>query len=186
MESKQSEGCILCHADMTVINKDGKIGAPWQCRNPLAPDLFMSFYQDLTGISSPTTMFRLAEFRELGGYDDRFLMEDYPTWLKLSQVSEFGYLAESLVFYRRHDTNLSGNELRNCKFVDEVMDEYVDADKRCVEILHQKRFTLTNYFADFDEEAAGYFLNLCKKSRFRSMESMKSYFELGSKLNKNK
>ena len=60
-------------------------------------------------ITTPTVMMVKDILIEVEGYDPSFRIEDYPLWLKISKEYKILYLDESLVYYRRHEGNMSKN-----------------------------------------------------------------------------
>jgi hypothetical protein len=63
-----------------------------------------------------TVIFRTEIARRLGGYRAAFeAAEDYDLWLRMSEVTQLANMAEPLVQYRRHDTNVSARKaIRQC------------------------------------------------------------------------
>ncbi len=58
-------------------------------------------------IAALTTMIRKKVLLETGGYDNKFIVEDYYRWLKISQKYNISYVAEKLAYYRQHGHNIS-------------------------------------------------------------------------------
>lgn len=58
-------------------------------------------------IAAPTVMLRRDVLLEVGGYDERFRLEDLPLWLKISKKYPVKYMDEDLIYYRDHATNVS-------------------------------------------------------------------------------
>lgn len=52
-------------------------------------------------------MFRLADYRAVGGYQPLSQMEDYHLWLRLAQRGKIALLPETLAQYRVHEKQLS-------------------------------------------------------------------------------
>jgi len=62
-------------------------------------------------VSTPSTVICERElFTKVGGFDAKLsLCADWDMWLRLAAVTEFVYVDEPLVRYRKHDGNMSGN-----------------------------------------------------------------------------
>ncbi len=58
-------------------------------------------------IAALTTMIRKKVLLETGAYDNKFIIEDYYRWLKISQKYNISYVAEKLAYYRQHGHNIS-------------------------------------------------------------------------------
>lgn len=62
-------------------------------------------------IIAPTVMLRTSTLVEVGGYDERYKLEDLPLWLKMSKKAPAKYIDEDLIYYRDHDSNVSKDRL---------------------------------------------------------------------------
>jgi|SRR5215469_666343 len=62
-------------------------------------------------VSTPSTVMCERElFTKIGGFDPELsLCADWDMWLRLAAVTEFVYVDEPLVLYRKHDGNMSAN-----------------------------------------------------------------------------
>jgi hypothetical protein len=62
-------------------------------------------------VSTPSTVLvERLQFARVGGFDpDLSLCADWDMWLRLAAVTEFVYIDEPLVDYRKHAANMSGN-----------------------------------------------------------------------------
>lgn len=79
-------------------------------------------------IYSPTQMIRTHVIKEVGGYPENILIEDWYMWLKLSQL---GYLHSSdkiFAFYRRHSSNTSSRipEIQEARF--QILELFKDSE----------------------------------------------------------
>lgn len=76
-------------------------------------------------LSAPSVMLVTEKIRSVGGYNMNFKIEDFYLWLKLTEDgSKVIYLNTPLVFYRRHDENLSKKEGVMLRGVVDILDEY--------------------------------------------------------------
>lgn len=60
-------------------------------------------------ILAPTQMLRTKTIRDVGGYKDGILIEDWYMWLKLSSVGEIHCQRKILSLYRKHSNNTTKN-----------------------------------------------------------------------------
>ena len=74
-----------------------------------------------TGMFHPTTMFRAAAFRAVGGYRAQYQwVEDHDLWLRLSQRGQLANLPDVVLCYRQHANSVcwqrssQQRELMNC------------------------------------------------------------------------
>ena len=59
-------------------------------------------------INAPSAFIKTSILKDLGGYDERFKIEDYPLWLKATQRGhKFHYLRKYTVKYRIHHASIS-------------------------------------------------------------------------------
>lgn len=58
-------------------------------------------------IPAPTVVLKKDIIVNVGGYSNRYMMEDYPMWIKISHSYNIGYINKPLVFYRVSPNSLS-------------------------------------------------------------------------------
>lgn len=76
-------------------------------------------------IVAPGVLVDIDKVKEVGGFNERVLIEDWDLWLRLSQRYKVAYIPEHLVYYRRHNNNASSpNSLSYLKNVLAVLDQY--------------------------------------------------------------
>jgi GT2 family glycosyltransferase len=76
-------------------------------------------------IVAPGVLIDADKVKEVGGFNERILIEDWDLWLRLSQRYKVAYVKEHLVYYRRHNKNTStASNLSFLKSVLEVLDQY--------------------------------------------------------------
>lgn len=60
-------------------------------------------------LPAPTSMIRLQKIKDVNGFRENFIIEDWIMWLDLTVAGgKLNYLERVFSSYRRHDTNLSG------------------------------------------------------------------------------
>ncbi|MEA5596977.1 glycosyltransferase family 2 protein [Rivularia sp. UHCC 0363] len=100
----------LVYTDYELMNSQGKLrGLGNRCRIPYSKEGLL--------VDLMTFHFRLIRrsvYDAVGGVDDSFESgEDYDLCLKLSEVTEVYHIAKPLYYYRRHDSNVSNDNLKN-------------------------------------------------------------------------
>lgn len=106
--------CGLCHAKIINVDNNFKLGQLWDSKKGL-PDVKMAakgkgIYEEMLdhyAIYAQTAMFRKDIFDKLGGFDCNIAIEDKDFWLRISKISEIGFINEPLAFYRKADTSIS-------------------------------------------------------------------------------
>lgn len=74
-------------------------------------DIFLHKHE----LPAPTQLIRTHLIKEVGGYSEKILIEDWFMWLKISSLNfKFAYIDIVLVSYRRHENNTS-------KVIDKMM-----------------------------------------------------------------
>ena len=61
-------------------------------------------------ISSPTVMMKRSLIDEMGFYDEKFKIEDWPYYVKLSEKYSIDFIDDYLCYYRIHDDNTQTNK----------------------------------------------------------------------------
>jgi len=61
-------------------------------------------------ISSPTVMMKKCLIDEMGSYDERFKIEDWPYYVKVAQKHHIDFIDDYLCYYRIHDHNTQTNK----------------------------------------------------------------------------
>lgn len=62
----------------------------------------------LPSISHPTAIISASILREIGGYDENFIVaQDYNLWCRVQSISKFKNAHESLLLLRKHSNNIS-------------------------------------------------------------------------------
>ncbi len=113
---------VLCYANTISINSNGDIGKEGKTKHFRSGFVFDNLlYQCF--IPLPTVMVKTDILREFR-FDERFFLEDYPLWLKITQKYQIGYIKEALTYYRMHDTNVSSDMIKMIKEVERILADY--------------------------------------------------------------
>jgi len=76
------------------------------------------------GINTPSNLFRMSVFDEVGCYDAQFSFEDTDFWLRLSKHFKVGYIKGSHAYYRWHGKNFSLNKAKGMRYFEEMENIY--------------------------------------------------------------
>lgn len=69
---------------------------------------FRDIYQHNHELPAPTQLLKMSVIKEVGGYADNIIIEDWYMWLKISKLGySLDYLDILFVKYRKHDSNIS-------------------------------------------------------------------------------
>ncbi len=75
--------------------------------NPPKSNLFENLLW-INFISIPSATIRVSTLKQIGGYSDRFQIEDYPLWLELTKQNKKFYFRDVVTtYYRVHDLSFS-------------------------------------------------------------------------------
>ncbi|MEK4083019.1 glycosyltransferase family 2 protein [Psychrobacillus sp. FSL K6-1415] len=100
-----------------------------------------SLLQDLIDkgnfIPAPTAIVKREILIGIGGYNKKYYIEDYPTWLEIAKRHKVAYLNKALVFYRLSPNSLSSGEKKFKKMIDsqvQILEDFgekykIDIDK---------------------------------------------------------
>jgi len=77
-------------------------------------------------LAAPSAFFKKITLNQLGDFNEDYpMLEDYPLFLKaLKNGIKFYRINKDLVFYRKHDSNITFNELSNKQFIVSLMNFY--------------------------------------------------------------
>lgn len=79
---------------------------------------------------APSALLRTQQIKDVGGYNEKYLAEDFYMLFKL--LNNGGYVAnigQIVVKYRRHDSNFTKNTDKMWEAVSQIMDDYKDHQK---------------------------------------------------------
>lgn len=71
-------------------------------------------------IPAPSVLLRTAAVRAVGGYDERWRVEDYSLWLRLAARGRFEVVDDCLVRYRLHDASMTVSMSRERQIGDQL------------------------------------------------------------------
>lgn len=95
---------------VNLINTKGVVCDTWHY--PTEDAEIKKGLETSTTIANPVAMFRRQVFFTIGGYDERLVIcEDWDFYYRASKHFNFKNIAESLLFYRFHETNTSVTKL---------------------------------------------------------------------------
>lgn len=102
----------LVHSNSWLINGAGDlVGEMNYTKKRNSGMIFEAILFGEGGINTPTALFRRSVFDRIGMYDPQFIIEDTDFWLRLTKHYPVGFVDEKLVYYRRHEDNLSSRDL---------------------------------------------------------------------------
>jgi len=98
--------CDALFSGMYIFDESGEVVRTREAFNGIAK--FEDILLKSKSLQAPTQMLRVKALRRVGLYPESLYIEDWYMWLKLSFSGAKIYsVAEPLVFYRRHDSNMS-------------------------------------------------------------------------------
>lgn len=114
----------LCYGNITFIDSNGNIRKNGKTKHFKSGYIFNDLLYKCF-IPLPSVMVKTDIIKEYG-FDERFFLEDYPLWLKISQKYKMGYIKQPLTFYRQHGNNVSKNMVQMIKEVETILLDYKD------------------------------------------------------------
>lgn len=111
-------------SNICQIDSDNNVigGKKVKSRSYNFQDIFFSKYY----LPAPAAMLRIDFVKKVGGYSEKTLLEDLYMWLKISVYGSVFLMTEELVYYRRHESNLSANFILMCEERYKLIDLYRD------------------------------------------------------------
>ena len=140
----------LCFGQIVLMDKDGNHGEEFDPRytRSIPRVTFDEFFLGEKEVHGCSEMIRLDFFREYGGYDAEFPLEDFPLWLKFFKICGFiSVLPVNCCYYRQHGNNMSlDNTLMYSTFL-KVLERYSDHKryKEAVNIWKSHWFSMLAY-----------------------------------------
>ena len=112
-----------CYSNVEYIDLDG-VGFGYGKRKNFKSGYVLKelFYRNF--IPAPASMVRTNIVRELGGFDAKYLFEDYPLWLAVAERYPIGFVDSVVTRYRLHDGNMSGNNERFYVGTQEILEDW--------------------------------------------------------------
>jgi glycosyltransferase involved in cell wall biosynthesis len=99
-----NEDAVAVYSDLMMVAEDGAIEhESYFAQLGVWPPEEGSIYRSLVFrnvVPAPGTAIRKRYLTDLGGYDERFSIEDYPMWLRLAHCGFFYWTGHATVYYR--------------------------------------------------------------------------------------
>ncbi len=115
----------------------GTVGLPLQPVTPGRAYFRRLLLEDLNAISFSSTLYRAELLRRIGGFDERLPnTQDLAAWGRLALHGDVGYLAEPLLFFRKHAANYHvlwdtpAYLKERVQLVDEIFDNWPETHDR--------------------------------------------------------
>ncbi len=104
----ENKDLSLVHANSITVDGDDNITGEICYRNKKnSGNLFEAIIEGKGGVNTPAHLYRTAIYQQIGCYDPDFTFEDTDFWLRLTKVSNVGYIDTNLTYYRIHSNNYS-------------------------------------------------------------------------------
>lgn len=140
----------ICVFDMSIIDAKGNLIGEWNYNH--SSDYLKAKLLFDSPLPNPTVMFRNNIFKELNcSYDESLkIAEDYDLFVQMDNEFKVIHIPECLVKYRRHESNLTNNDIR------------VKTDANTVRLKMLNRIGISPSFKEFEIHKAlcGDFYNL--------------------------
>ena len=105
---------------------------------------------------------RHTVFKEFGGFDLKYNIQDFPMWLKITSKYKISYLEDEIVFYRLHEENMSKRLSFIIKEVNNILNAWSHTSSYKKNMKHY-------YFRWFCDLSKSNDKELCKKYMHLSM-----------------
>ena len=134
---------------MDYIDERGNVTG----QSEIHTDLKRLKYANIIGASF---MYRYDVYKRIGEYNpEKFLVEDYDYWLRISRVFPISYIADSLYYYRQHAGSLTSTKFRqavlqNVKLLEETL-EVEDLSADLLAIMYAELANKYYILDDFDK-----------------------------------
>ncbi len=106
----EGEECGMVFTDTYSVDDNGDplpALAHYDTVGALSSEDFKKLLLQGNQIAALTVVIRKKVLLETGVYDNKFIVEDYYRWLKISQKYTISYVPEKLAYYRQHGGNIS-------------------------------------------------------------------------------
>ena len=124
---ENSPNTAMVYSNVMVINDSGKVINPDYCSRINYDSTNMPsgwIFNDLLAfnfISLPSVLVNTKYAREMRGFDETLLVQDYYMWLRLSEKYQVSYISATLGQYRVHDVSMSNLPASNYRFAESVI-----------------------------------------------------------------
>lgn len=107
---REGSACALVHSDMFRADEDGNRleCTHWTLKGRSNGDIFLDSVRRCA-VGTPSALIRTSAVRDVGGYDESLMYEDFDMWLQLSRRHTVSYIATPLVTYREVGTSMSNS-----------------------------------------------------------------------------
>lgn len=102
---EKNKDCIACFGGYQLID-ESNIVIGHSKKNEKSYS-FNEIFLHKHDLPAPTQMLLLSKLKEIGGYRNGIIIEDWYMWLKLAKVGKLHYISEYLAVYRNHSENIS-------------------------------------------------------------------------------
>ncbi|HIP12698.1 MAG TPA: glycosyltransferase [Arcobacter sp.] len=120
---KSNPAYALCYGNVTFIDYHNNILKNGKTKYFQSGYIFNKLLHR-NFIPLPTVMLKTEIIKKVNGFDERFFLEDYPLWLKISKKYQIGYIKDCLTYYRLHDSNVSGNIIKMIKETEKILKDW--------------------------------------------------------------
>lgn len=103
-------------------------------------------------IAALTVLIRYRVLKETGAYDNRFIVEDYYRWLKISEQYLIAYIPEKLAYYRQHDNNISKRKANRIEVEDLMLKLMFDKTGIAKDVINNKVYIIYMNHTQFGAE----------------------------------
>jgi alpha-1,3-rhamnosyltransferase len=93
-------------------------------------NIFQKLINNGNMIFAPSVVLRKKVLEEIGGYNNKYTFEDYPTWLEITYRYKIGYIRKPLVFYRLSPYSLSRDVEKYKIMIDSHMQILLDMESK--------------------------------------------------------
>jgi glycosyltransferase involved in cell wall biosynthesis len=124
---EQNQDVAACSGNVITVDSKGKPLRKWSPRHlsEVTSYIFEDILQYNFTFPATAVLLRRNIVTQLGGYDERFIMEDFPLWLKLTEAGwKLACLPEIFGYYRLHPHNMHKNNGPLFKNLFQVFNEY--------------------------------------------------------------
>src|SRR5690606_7138651 len=108
-------------------------------------------------LNTPSFIYRKSLYDKLGGYDEELAFEDWDFILRAKRISEFGFINESLLSYRVHDSNMHRNIGRLTQYTVDIISllkKHIGISAQTDEVLRNQISDELNTLLILDENKA--------------------------------
>ena len=126
---RNSEKAMVCsdvYYGNNLSSKKYTINNPKTFEN----NIFQKLINNGNMIFAPSVVLRKKVLEEIGGYNNKYTFEDYPTWLEITHRYKIGYIRKPLVFYRLSPNSLSRDVEKYKIMIDSHMQILIDMESK--------------------------------------------------------